>query len=140
MDVEATKLTTEVANLLLAIESFAKKVVTLLQDASKELNSWKQSEIKNNTKVKFAHQDFVKTAERAITYINRVEDLLQYGHKQIHKVIASLETVRIERVYLLFSLSVPAPEYQPLKNIIDQLIRFLVQTEELYQEFKEASY
>ena len=142
----ATKLTNEVANLLLAIKSFADTVVTLVENASAELDSLKRSEIKYNAKIKFAHQDLVKAAERAITYINRVEDLFHYGHKGIGEVIASLKIEKRQRyrkrVFLFFwrsyFRSVPAPEYGPLRDFLDQLKRFLVQTEELYQEFKDA--
>lgn len=151
MAVHTVTLTKEFAILRLAIKIVSDTMVTLLENASAELDSLKRSERKCNAEVKFVHQDLVKVAEKVITYINKVENLALYGHEQTDNLIARVKLASVKSAgaghpslfsWLLGSAPEPdyesEPDYEPLNDFLYHLKCFLTQMEELYQKFEEA--
>ena len=145
--IRATKLIKEGAILLGAITNIANTASTWIGNTCSARYSLQRSEMQYDTKDKSVRRDLEKAAEVATPYFCRVEDLFQYGREEkFREVIAGLKAEECqlccERRFLIFwryySRAVPAPKYGPLSTFLDQLKRFLEQTNELYQKFTEA--
>ncbi len=134
---------TELPKLVHGIQELSKAVAAAVDDAYASLGSLREQEVRHNSKVRSAYEDLQTAADKALSYVNRVDKIFQYSRdeKLLRTIIERLERTETRRwIRWLPSPSyiVPAPEYQLLKEFIEHLKDSFARVEQHYIEFEEA--
>ena len=140
---------TETKKIVVAVESLVDTLSQVLDRANEEIKSLNRSEIKQNRKVREAHQDLKHTAQNAAAIVDKVDYITKIGsdHNGMLAITTKLIETRTEcklfwRVRWLFGLSytyeVPNPDYQCLKVLIDGIQKAIGRIEQAYLEFTES--
>ncbi len=143
-----TAVVTELPKLIHGIRELSKAVAAAVEDAYASLGSLREQEVRHNRKVRSAYEDLKTAADKALSYVNRVDKVFQYSRdeKLLRTIMEQLERTETRpgrrRRWLRWlrrpSYIVPAPQYQLLKEFIEHLKDSFAQVEQHYIEFQEA--
>ena len=146
-----TAVTTELPKVVRATEELAASVLEAVDRAYVRIESIGKAEVKNNTKIANAHQDLKYTATQALSYVNQVKHLFQFGRDDtrwsaitegLMQTTTHYERKRNWRWLWLRTKDIRKEKATPdpchLNEFLDELKRILGRVEEFYQQLKEA--
>ncbi len=139
-----TAVVTALPKLIHGFREVSEALATAVDSACASLGSLKEQAVRHNYKVRSAYEDFLTAADKALSYVDGVDEAFQYSRNE-NRLTTIMEQLRrtetrhapggwlTRRSYI----TIPAPEYQLLKAFIERLKGFFAQVERLYVEFKE---
>ena len=146
-----TAVTTELPKVVQATEELATSVLEAVDKAYSRIESISKAEVKNNKKISNARQDLKDTASKALSYVDQVKHLFQFGRDETRwsaiteGLMQRTTHYKRKRNWRWLWLrtkdrytEVATPDPRHLNEFIDELKRILGRVEEFYQQLKEG--